>query len=227
MKKILTLGIAVLMLCMFMAGNIYAMSCKVNLQTTATEVAKGEEFTIDLYVSDIQSERGVIALTATLDYDKTGLTLVKMEGLNGWETPAEGSAYNPQIGKIAITRSGLGKDNEVIFRMTFKVNENATSNPTVSIKDISITDADIPATFAEVKREIKLKQTQTTPTNPSENPLPNNPNGGSTSNTNKPSSNVPANKIPQTGVNNLPIIISIVTVAAVAIYFGIHMKLAK
>lgn len=233
MKKILTLGIAVLMLCMFMAGNIYAMSCKFNLQTTVSEVAKGEEFTVDFYVSDIQSDRGVIALTATLDYDKTGLTLVKMEGLNGWETPAEGNGYNPQIGKIAITRSGLGKDDEVIFRMTFKVNENATSNPTVSLKDISITDADIPATFAEVKKEIKLKQTQTTPTdpttptNPSENPLPNNPNQGSTSNTNKPNSNVPANKIPQTGVNNLPIIISIVTVAAVAVYFGIHMKLAK
>lgn len=226
MKKVLTLGIAVLMLCMFMAGNIYAMSCKVNLQTTKSEVAKGEEFTVDLYVSDIQSERGVIALTATLDYDKTGLTLVKMEGQNGWETPAEGSAYNPQNGKIAITRSGLGKENEVIFRMTFKVNENATINPTVYLKDISITDADIPATFTEIKKEIKLKQT-----NSSENPLPNDPNQGSTSNNNnnnnKPNSNVPANKIPQTGVNNVPIIISIVTVAAVAIYFGIHMKLSK
>ena len=160
MKKILTIGVSMLIICMFMVGNIYAMNCKVNLQTVKTEFAKGEEFSVDLYVSDIESERGVIALTATLDYDKTGLTLVKMEGLNGWEAPAEGATYNSQNGKIAITRSGLGKDNEVIFRMTFKVNENATINPTVSLKNISITDADIPATFSEIKKEIKNKHQQ-------------------------------------------------------------------
>ena len=234
MKKILTVSIAVVIMCVCMIGNIYAMTCNIVLQTSKSEYEKGEEFTVDLYISNIQSERGAIALTATLDYDKTGLTLVKMEGLNGWETPAEGFGYNSQNGKIAITRGGLGKDDEVIFRMTFKVNENAIQNPTISLKNVEITDADISAKFSEVKKEILLKTTSTEPTNPiipgdegNTTPKPSNPNQGSTSSNQKPNTTAPVNKMPQTGINNIPLVISIVTISIIAVYFGLHMRLSK
>lgn len=156
MKKIVTLGL-ILMLTICMMGNVYAaFSCNVNMQASKTQVTKNDEFTINVNVSNIQSERGVISFGGTLEYDKDSLTLIKMEGQNGWETPSSGSAYNETKGKIAITRNGAGKNNETIFKMTFKVKEVNEKNLTVALKDIIISDGSEPFKINNVSQNITV-----------------------------------------------------------------------
>ena len=156
MKKIVTLSLIV-MLTICMMGNVYAaLSCNVNMQASKTQVSKNDEFTVNVNVSNIQTERGVISFGGTLEYDKDSLTLVKMEGQNGWETPSSGSAYNEANGKIAITRSGVGKNNETIFKMTFKVKEASKQNLTVTLKEIIISDGSEPFKINNVSQNITV-----------------------------------------------------------------------
>ncbi len=160
MKKILKLSLAIIAI-LLMVGNSYVFattSCKLELQSTKTQYEKEERFTVNLYISDIKSDKGMLALDAVLEYDKDSLTLEKFEGQNGWETPLEGASYNKSNGKIAIKRNDFGKNNEIIFKMTFKVNKNAKSNATIALKSINIADGIEEAKFAEVKKVIEIKE---------------------------------------------------------------------
>lgn len=157
MKKIASLTLMLIIL-IGMVGNVYAaFSCEISLQMSKTEFNKDEEIIVDVNISNIQSDRGVISLGATLEYDKDSLTLVKMEGKNGWETPAEGVSYNPENGAIAITRGGLGKSNETIFRIIFKATDSSRKNPTVTLKDITVADGTQPVKITTVSKNITIK----------------------------------------------------------------------
>ncbi len=167
MKKIVTLGL-ILILTICMVGNVYAsFSCNVNIQASKTQVTKNDEFAINVNVSNIQSERGVISFGGILEYDRDSLKLIKMEGQNGWETPSSGSAYNETKGKIAITRSGVGKNNETIFKITFKVKETSKQNFAVTLKDIMISDGSEPFKINNVSQSITvIPETQKTVSSP-------------------------------------------------------------
>lgn len=162
MKKVLKLSLIVLIIFMitiaFLEVNTYAtLSCNIELQTNKNEFEKGEEFIVDFSISNIQSNRGVISLSTTLEYDKDSVELVKMEGQNGWETPIEGVSYNKENGKIVITRNGLGTIDEIILKMTFKLKEEAKQNQVITLKDVAIADGDEIAKFDSVKKEITIK----------------------------------------------------------------------
>ncbi|MCI8760525.1 MAG: LPXTG cell wall anchor domain-containing protein [Clostridia bacterium] len=163
MKKIVKLAL-VLCMTIFIMGNVYAaLSCHVSVEASKTEVSKNEEFTVDFNISDIQSQRGIISIGATLEYDKDSLELVTMEGKNGWETPAEGSSYNPSKGKIAITRNGLGKDDETVFTATFKAKETSKKNLIVTLKDITVADGTSPAKIERAYQNITVKDGTSNP----------------------------------------------------------------
>lgn len=156
MKKII-MSSFILILTVCMMGNVYgAFSCEMNMKTSKTQVSKNDEFTIDVNIANIQSERGVISFGGTLEYDKDSLTLVKMEGQNGWETPSNGSAFNEENGKIGITRNGVGKNNETVFKMTFQVKEASKSNLVVSLKDMVISDGTVPFKISNASETITL-----------------------------------------------------------------------
>ncbi len=158
MKKIITLSL-ILMVTICIMGNVYgAFSCQINMETSKTQVSKNDEFSINVNVSNIQSEKGVISFGGTLEYDKDSLTLVKMEGQNGWETPSNGSTYNEAKGKIAIARNGVGKNNETIFKITFKVKETKKQNLTIRLKDMIIADGTVPFKISNVSQNIAVKE---------------------------------------------------------------------
>lgn len=239
MKKIVKLSLVFIIVCIMMIGHVYAMGCNATIESTKTQFEKNEEFTLNFSISNIQSERGVIALTAVLDYDKNSLTLVKMEGQNSWETPADGASYNSQNGKIAITRGGLGKQNEVVFKMTFKVKPEAKQNLTIALKDVAIADGNETAKFETVKKDITIKeantdnssnnngQTNITPGTTTNNNTGSNNSGSSNKVANKTDTSKSKSKIPQTGTNDI-VLISIGMVGAVAIVFcGTKMILIK
>lgn len=156
MKKII-MSSFILILTVCMMGNVYgAFSCQINMEVSKTQVSKNDEFTVDVKITNIQSERGVISFGGTLEYDKDSLTLVKMEGQNGWETPSQGSAFNEKNGKIGITRNGVGKNNETIFKMTFQVKETNKQNLVVSLKDLVISDGTVPFKISNVSQTITV-----------------------------------------------------------------------
>lgn len=158
MKKIVKLSLVLLMAICIM-GNVYAAtSCNVSVQTAKSEYSKNEQFTVDVNIANIQSDRGIISLGATLEYDKNSLTLVKMEGKNGWETPSSGTSYNEANGKIAITRNGLGKNNETVFTITFKVKEQSKQNLSITLKDITVADGIQPVKIATTYKNITIKE---------------------------------------------------------------------
>lgn len=189
MKKVIKLSLVLVTICMIcMMGRVYAaLSCNVTLSAPTTVVSKGKEFTIDASISNIQSDRGVIALGATLEYDKQSLTLVKMQGLNEWETPKEGKSYNSANGKLAIERDSVGKNNEVFLRLTFKVNDNSKQNLNVVLKDITVADGTTPAKLNQVSSNITVTegtQNPDKPTVPDDTNKNNNVNNnGTTTNT--------------------------------------------
>lgn len=159
-KRTIKINIVLIMLLLasFVIVNSYAKcSCNVDLAISETKVNRKDNFTIDINVSDIESEMGIMAFGATIDYDRNSLYIEKIEGLNNWETPVIGSSYNDENGKIAITKNGFGKENETIIRVTFSVKEESKKDLAVTVRDISISDGTELVKIEEISKEITVK----------------------------------------------------------------------
>lgn len=149
------------------------LNCNMNLKMNYTELSKNQEFVVDVNLYNVQADRGIISLGATLEYDKQSLTLVKMEGQNNWETPLSGTSYNEENGKIAIIRNGLGKSDEIVFRITFKVNEKSKKKLVISLKDIIVADGDKPFKIDNINKNITIKDSTSSSVSVSENNIAN------------------------------------------------------
>lgn len=227
MKKILCLSLVLLMIIGVMS-NVYAvLNCNISAQTSKDTFNKEEEFTIDFVVSNIQSERGIIAIGATLQYDKDSLTLVKMEGQNGWETPINEVTYNEANGEIAINKNGLAKSDETFLRITFKVNKESKENATITLSNIKVGDGIAPATLDNVTKRITISSSTTS--NPSTTSTPTNNITPSTSNTQSTSkdSTVKNERLPQTGIDSTVLKVCIAVVVLATIGFYIRVKTVK
>lgn len=245
MKKILKLSLTVLVVCIIMIGNVYAVNSDINMNVPKTTINEGEEITVEIYASNLESELGVIAFGGTLEYDKTKLELVKFEGENDWETPTEGRTYNPTTGKIAIDRKTPGKSDEGIIKITFKAKEKIEGTANISLKDIMLADGGTPVKEALKTVDITIKQNTTidiTPEKPDTTTTPDDTktdddkiNIPTTDTNQKPAQTTtkPDNttakteQLPQTGDNSTNsdtalIIFAILIILAIAI-FGIRM----
>lgn len=221
MRKIVKLSLILLMI-MCITGSVYAaLTCTVSIQTAKTELNKGEEFVVDVNLSNLPVDKGIIALGATLEYDKDSLTLVKMEGKNGWSTPS----YNEANGKIVMDRNGFATSDETMFQITFKVKDQVSgANQSITLKDISVADGDEESTVATATKSITIKEE--TPVNPGGN-TNNNGNTNSNTNTNTGANNsngtkdnsVTNGKLPQTGEDNIiPVLLVGLVILAIVLY---------
>lgn len=161
MKKSLKLTfILLVIICISLSTRVFAASidCNMEIQTSKAEYSKGEEFVANVYISDIKSETGIIALQAVLDYDKSNLTLLGMAGKSGWDTPAINSTYNPDNGKIVLTRNALGKDDESVFEIRFKVNDDSASSTSINLKNIKVVNGDdTPKSIVLIKKDLTIQ----------------------------------------------------------------------
>lgn len=237
MKKIVKLSLIMLLAIICFTGVVYAASsCNISLETVKSEFSKNEEFSVDVKLSNIQSERGFIALEAVLEYDKTSLTLVKMQGQNEWSSPIKDLSYNEATGKLVIDKNGLAKSDEVILKLTFKVNENSKDTTTITLKDIKASDATAPVEVATATKNIKITTPiiPVDPIDPDPDPTPNpdpTPDPKPTqpqkpnNNTNTIIDNTISNdKMPKTGTNTEVVIGGIAVIAIAGIIFGIKSR---
>lgn len=244
MKRIIKLSIILLIVMIACSGIVYAApSCNISLETTSSEFNKNDTFSVNVKMSNIVSEKGMIALEAVLEYDKESLTLLKMEGQNEWSNPVKDLSYNEGTGKLVIDKDGLAKSDEVILKLTFKVNENSKKNLMISLKEIKVSDTTVPTKLNNnAYKNITVMGGQDNPVptpDPNPNPNPNpTPDAGQNStqnstqdstqsqtpnknvNTNKVDS-LAKNKIPHAGTSSLILVLLVAVIAVLFFYFKI------
>ncbi len=196
MKKIVKIAF-ILYSIICVASCVYAASCNMSLQTAKNEFDKAEEFVVDVNISNIQAEKGIIALGATLEYDKDSLSLVGMSGQNSWANPS----YNEANGKLVTDRGSLTSSDETVFKITFKVKENSKSNTTITLKDIAASNGIEEIKVSNLTKTINIKSATTEP-NPKPENTTNTTNTTNNGNTNTSNNNGGGNSNNNTSQNS-------------------------
>lgn len=247
MKKTRIITITLIFLLVFsIIGKVYANSSfTITMQASKNKLNKNEEFTVEVKISNIQDEKGIIAIGGEIDYDKNSLTLLKLESSSeAWAKPT----YYNESNKFVIDRESLSKAEENIFKMIFKVNEESSQNPKISLKNVAASngDEDIKTSDTNIAVTINngssINPTQsptnsptTTPTQsptatPTQKPTDNSSNN-KINVSNKITNNINDNKKDEKSSNQLPytgkdtiaigIIFSVVAMLAVVSYIKI------
>ena len=215
----------------------------VKIQPNKTQYEKQEEVVVEVALSNIQSERGIITFAGTLQYDRNSLELVKMEGQNGWGSPS----YNEANGKFVMDRNSLLKESQTILKITWKVKDTTSKDVSIAIENMSVADGNEEASIAKTMINITVNQGSVTPgenqdpgnTNTVTNTVENTVTGNTviTPSNNTIHSNVVATgnttqggtatgRLPQTGDNDV-LVFAILAVAIVAIGFYIRKKIVE
>lgn len=154
-KSLIVLTIIMTMIISLTANSYAVERCNAELRTAKTEVEKGEIFTVDVYLSNIQSAKGIIALSGIIEYDEKDVTLVEMVGKNEWDTPTAETSYNPANGKIAITRKAAVKVDEIVFTMKFQAKEQIKTT-SIAVKELIVADGDTAYRIGDIKKDINI-----------------------------------------------------------------------
>ena len=138
MKKIVKIILVLFIMCgiMLTKGICMAISSNVSLEMEKTEVHYNEDFIVNVVISNVNAERGIIAISADLEYDPNSITFIGMDAQNGWEKVE----YNEQNHKLIADRGNYQTENETAIKMVFKVNLNGTGNTEILLKNIMISN---------------------------------------------------------------------------------------
>ena len=214
-KKIV-LMIIVFLLCLTMKA--YAGVTEVNLKASSTEVKPGEKVTVT--ISAVRGN-GIEGFDAVLEYDKTKLKLTNEGSLAG-ENYSSLSGTDSLTGEFRVSLmyvgSGDGPAEADIAKLEFEVLDGAKVADILSVKltDIQLIDSELTGTeVADKEVQIKVIEEETPGGNT------NTPSGNT--NTNTPGQNNNASgDYPYAGTGNIAfIIISVVTIIAIAMYLKI------
>lgn len=148
MKKVISLIMSVLVVLVF-ASNVYAdSSCEVRLRT-GTEFEKDEIVVVNVIISNIMDEKGILAIEATLNYNTEVLDYIGIEPGNEWGTPF----YNETNGKFVVERGDYARSEETAVRVKFKVKEYSEEDVYIALNSITVSNG---------KRDIKVGSARTT-----------------------------------------------------------------
>lgn len=227
-RKVISLSL-ILVIVMTLMSNVYAASkCKVNFEMNRTEYNVNDEIIVDVVLSNIQDEKGIIALGAVLDYGSS-LELVKMEPQGDWTKPS----YNEANRKFAIDRdNNYATKDETMFTITFKVKSDSKKDITIALKDIVASNGKEDIKVDNVSKSITIKNS-TVPDKKPDNTVSDNNIGNNTGNNvgnnsgNKVNNNnsIFNGKIPQTGENSPIIIFCIIALIAVVVVYFVKIKI--
>ena len=161
MKNVVKIILIVLVI-MSLCTTVQAVgNCKIDLQPVKAEVKKGDEVAINVNISNIKAEKGIIAMTATIEYDKNSFEFVKVEGKK-WTTPF----FNEENGKLAVDCNDYTTSDETMFEIVFKVKETNTIKKTITIKDIVLSNGIEDINTTNASTTISVRNDSVTPVPP-------------------------------------------------------------
>lgn len=179
MKKLITICLSLVSILLLgsiiKVESIFALSCGVELHSPKSNYTKEEEFSVTVNISNLQSENGIVALGAILDYDKTALDLKEVIGENEWVA---------QIGKnkskiVAYSGKKVIKD-ENVMKLTFVIKKDTTANNTwIKVSNFEISDGNEEITVSPATLNISVQDKK----EPPQIDYGNNENSGSTTTT--------------------------------------------
>ena len=142
MKRVfLTIYCIILLLISLFTTNVYAVinSFKCELIPSKTEYNVGDEILVTFKLSSLDADKGIIAYSAVLDYDKDKLEYVELSGTEKWITPS----YNAKNGKLIADRNDdfSALSNENLCTIKFKALKSA-NNVQIKLKDIELANGD-------------------------------------------------------------------------------------
>lgn len=137
LKKLSVVFILTILLTGIFVNKAHAtINCNVKLSTSKKEVSSEEKFSVYVKMTNIQTEKGIIAIGAVLEYDKKSLTLEEIEGESKWSDPM----YNDQTGRLIAVKNQFATKDENVFKITFKVNKKAEKSAWVKVNNFEISD---------------------------------------------------------------------------------------
>ena len=237
MKKVLISTLTLTLILILMLGLVscvQAASLKFTPTASTTNLKEGDEITITLNLSDIDmGEDGINSFGGKLVYDENifeKVTTSSFSSQNNWSI-----AYNDEAtekkGTFLATINAGAKDNQTIGTLKLKVKKNIKSTTTKvqftelsSVAEDTVTLGNQTIIFnvtGTVKDEDEDKNQGNEQLNiitgDNTNKKPNIVGGSKNNTTNTGKDNTVSNKgIPQTGVQNTAIVLSIATLAIIA-----------
>jgi len=220
MKKIYIVSILIILSIVSIVGTVYAASAVVTMKSSTKECKKGEEVTFEVKLSNIDNEKGIIALGGTIVYNKNELEFKKISNAENWST-----SYNSDNGTFAADRSDRTKEAETVFNITFKVIAKEKNNVNVTLSNLEASGGDGAIKISDTSASVNIKTTEQKPENTTK-PESNTTTGGTIS-LDKDSENTASGSIPQTGSGMSTTIIMGLIILAIAGSVSIYLKLLK
>ena len=166
-------------------------SAKLDLNPSKTQYKVGDTVEITLKLSELNADKGIVAYSAVLDYDKDKLEYKGMKGLNGWDNPN----YNADNGKFVADGDGddSSLNGEDLCIITFEAKSEGNNVP-IKVTDIEIANGEnAHKTKYEATTSINIQDNSGNSNNPggdepggdnpgSDNPGSDNPGGNSGNN---------------------------------------------
>lgn len=224
MKKVVSLTL-ILVIMMTLVTSVYAASSyKVALKSNKKELKKGDEFTVSVNLSNIQDEKGIVALGGTLEFDEKSLELVKMEGKGTWANPT----YNEENGKLVTERNGYATSNETVFTMVFKVKQESKENLEIVLSNVSASNGDQDIKVDDINTTVSVKEDILPDNDKKDEPFISENTTGENSVNNTTDNKVVSGKdMPDTGSSNVVVILVAIATIATAVSFVRMQKANK
>lgn len=239
MKILLLILVISIMVCL--SGTVNAATVKMTL-TSDSQLVAGDTVVVNLKISEINAGDGIDAIAGTLDYDKNvfeEVTEDSFEGKNKWNV----GIYSTDTQMFTVLKSSKVNLPTDVLTITLRVKDSATvDSSTIQIKDITASggavadggtgDIDVETAKVTISKKITpppttnetVNETVNETANEVVNETTNEVNGGNTNtnvNTNKVTTNTIKNestgKLPQTGEDDIAIIIGISIIAVISI----------
>lgn len=155
MKKISLISIFVILAITMLTVVAYADTTgKMEVVADKTEYKNGDQVVVEVKISELESDTGIIGLGGTIEYDKNTLDFEKIEGSGEWGKPT----FNEVNGKWISDRSDLTKDKETVFKATFKVKEDADKKVEIKVKEVETSGGAGAFSLSEASTSIDIKK---------------------------------------------------------------------
>lgn len=229
MKKICIVSVLTILAIVSIVGTVYAASAGVTMKSSLNECKKGEEVTFEVKLSNIDSEKGIIALGGTILYNKDELEFKGISNAGNWST-----SYNSDNGMFIADRSDRTKESETVFNITFKAIAEGKNNVNVTLSNLEASGGDGAIKISDVSASVDIKIAEQKPENTAK-PTNNTEKGentitGNSTSLDKNNENMASGSLPQTGSGMgtpiIPIIMVLIFLAIIG-SLSTYLKLSK